>query len=255
VINVRSKLFALLPLFAFACCGPEQAAQEPVAGEVVAGAVNEQPQTNQFQMTEDANEQSKPEKNDAVHEVPAKAPAKSPTSPPTKDLATFGGGCFWCTEAVLEQLEGVLDVESGYTGGTVDNPTYEQICGGRTEHAEVVKVTFDPDLISYESLLDWFFRSHDPTTLNRQGNDVGTQYRSAIFFHSKEQHQTALRFIEKITNNWSDTIVTELTPAVKFWPAEQSHQDYFRNNQNQGYCSAIIKPKLAKLGLDDAPKK
>jgi peptide-methionine (S)-S-oxide reductase len=247
-MNVRSKLFALLPLFAFACCGPEQAGQDAIAGKV-----NEQPQTTQPKMTEDDNEHSKPQNNDAAVEAPKTDDPK--TEAAEKQLATFGGGCFWCTEAVLEQLEGVLDVESGYTGGAVDNPTYEQICGGRTEHAEVVKVTFDPGLISYESLLDWFFRSHDPTTLNRQGNDVGTQYRSAIFFHSKEQHQTALRFMEKIANNWTDTIVTELTPAVKFWPAEKYHQDYFRNNQNQGYCRAIIKPKLAKLGLEDAPKK
>ena len=237
-MNVRSKLLAVWPLFAFACCGP----QEAPPGTVGAKAT-EQPKNNESTMTEDANDPSTSQQ----HNPPSEADAR--------EVATFGGGCFWCTEAVLEQLDGVLDVESGYTGGTVDNPTYEQICGGRTEHAEVVKVTFDPKVISYESLLDWFFRSHDPTTLNRQGNDVGTQYRSAIFFHSKQQHQTALRFMEEIANNWSDPIVTELTPAVKFWSAEKYHQDYFRNNQNQGYCRVIIKPKLAKLGLDDAPKK
>jgi len=237
-MKVRPKLFVLLPLLAFACCGPE-----PATTIDIATPAQEQPKATDTNMSADAD-----------------TPATSDQdTPPTKahkhELATFGGGCFWCTEAVLEQLDGVVDVESGYTGGVVDNPTYEQICGGRTEHAEVVKVTFDPKVISYETLLDWFFRSHDPTTLNRQGNDVGTQYRSAIFFHSEEQQKTALSFIDKIANNWSDPIVTELTPAVKFWPAEPYHQDYYRNNPRQGYCSVIIRPKLAKLGLDTAPKK
>ena len=236
-MNVRSKLFALLPLLAFACCGPEQTTAPTITEQPPA-----QPQADQTKMTKDT---------DDIRNAGIAAKAQAPKA----ELATFGGGCFWCTEAVLEQLDGVLDVESGYTGGVVDDPTYEQICGGRTEHAEVVKVRFDPKVISYEALLDWFFRSHDPTTLNRQGNDVGTQYRSAIFFHSNAQQQTALSFIEKIANNWSSPIVTELTPAVKFWPAEKYHQDYFRNNQGQGYCRAITKPTLSKLGLDDAPKK
>jgi peptide-methionine (S)-S-oxide reductase len=236
-------LLLLLPLFALACCGPVAGpatnpnevtvpTKQPAGGEQP--PVNEQPNAN------------------TMTETP-----ETPTADTTAEheVATLGNGCFWCTEAVLEQLDGVIDVESGYTGGNVDNPTYEQICGGATEHAEVVKVTFDPAVISYESLLDWFFRSHDPTTLNRQGNDVGTQYRSAIFFHSKQQHQTALAFMEKIANNWQAPIVTELVPVVKFWPAEAYHQDYFRNNQNQGYCRVVIKPKLSKLGLDDTPKK
>ncbi len=239
-------LLLLLPLFTLACCGP-------VAG----------PATN----TTSPNEATVPTKQPAGGEQPpvneqpnANAMTETPETPTAAttakhEVATLGNGCFWCTEAVLEQLDGVIDVESGYTGGDVDNPTYEQICGGATEHAEVVKVTFDPAVISYESLLDWFFRSHDPTTRNRQGNDVGTQYRSAIFFHSKQQHQTALAFMDKIANNWQDPIVTELVPAVKFWPAEAYHQDYFRNNQNQGYCRVVIKTKLAKLGLDDTPKK
>jgi peptide-methionine (S)-S-oxide reductase len=178
-----------------------------------------------------------------------------PAAAKTTEVATFGGGCFWCTEAVLEQLDGVIDVESGYTGGSIDNPSYEQVCGGNTGHAEVVQVTFDPSIISYEALLEWFFRSHDPTTLNRQGADVGTQYRSAIFWHSEAQQQTAQELIQKIAGNWSDPIVTEVSQAVTFWPAEKYHQDYFFNNQNQGYCSAVIKPKLKKLGLDSAPKK
>lgn len=232
-MNVRSKLFAILPLLAFACCGPEHAASEE-PNKPMAAAPGE-PTTKAPKMVEDVN-------------------SNEPAATSKHEVATLGNGCFWCTEAVLEQLDGVIDVESGYTGGTVNNPTYEQICTGRTEHAEVVKVTFDPKVLSYEALLDWFFRSHDPTTLNRQGNDVGTQYRSAIFFHSKEQHQTALKFMEQIAGNWKDPIVTELTPAVTFWPAEQYHQDYFRNNQGQGYCQVIIKPKLKKLGLDATPK-
>lgn len=239
-------LLLLLPLFALACCGPaaDPAANNANPNEVTAAtkqpAGGEQPP---------ANKQPNANTMTETPETPTEA------TKPKHEVATLGNGCFWCTEAVLEQLDGVIDVESGYTGGDVDNPTYDQICTGTTEHAEVVKVTFDPAVISYESLLDWFFRSHDPTTRNRQGNDIGTQYRSAIFFHSKQQHQTALAFMEKIANNWKDPIVTELVPAVKFWPAEAYHQDYFRNNQNQGYCRVVIKTKLAKLGLDDAPKK
>lgn len=171
------------------------------------------------------------------------------------ELATFGGGCFWCTEAVLEQLDGVLDVVSGYTGGHVDNPNYRQVCDGDTGHAEVVQVTFDPQKIRYETLLEWFFRSHDPTTLNRQGADVGTQYRSAIFTHSQQQHDVAVKLIESIQQNFDDPIVTELTPIETFWPAEAYHQDYFRNNPDQGYCRVVIKPKLKKLDLDYEPKK
>jgi peptide-methionine (S)-S-oxide reductase len=240
-----SLLTLVVPLLAITCCGPNNPAEN---------AAN--------QVTASTNSDTAPQTPD--QKMPAEQDKTGPTDAsehPTQDqnnsqpaLATFGGGCFWCTEAVLEQLDGVIDVQSGYTGGAVDNPTYEQICSGTTEHAEVVQVTFDPSTISYETLLDWFFRSHNPTTLNRQGNDVGTQYRSAIFFHSKQQHETALKFIDQIKSNWSDPIVTEVTPTEKFWPAEKYHQDYFRNNQNQGYCRVIIKPKLSKLGLDAAPK-
>ena len=177
-----------------------------------------------------------------------------PTRPAERAIATFANGCFWCTEAVLEQLDGVLDVTSGYMGGAVDAPTYEQVCGGATGHAECVQVTFDPARIRYEDLLAWFFRSHDPTTLNRQGADVGTQYRSAIFVHDDVQRQAALQAIATFQPQFADPIVTEVSPASRFWPAEGYHQDYFRRNTQQGYCRMVIRPKLLKLGLDPAPK-
>jgi peptide-methionine (S)-S-oxide reductase len=165
------------------------------------------------------------------------------------ETATLAGGCFWCLEAVFEQLRGVERVESGYAGGSVVNPTYEQVCGGRTEHAEVVQVTFDPNVISYREILDVFFALHDPTTLNRQGPDVGTQYRSAIFYHSPEQKQAAERRIAELNAEgvWGRPIVTEVVPFSVFYRAEDYHQGYFRNNPSQGYCRAVVAPKAAKL--------
>ena len=163
--------------------------------------------------------------------------------------ATFGSGCYWCTEAVLEQLDGVLDVKSGFMGGKVDSPTYEQVCSGATGHAEVVQVTFDPARISYDTLLEWFWKAHDPTTLNRQGNDVGTQYRSAIFFHSDEQKRAAEASRAAHAKDFGKPIVTEIVPAATFWQADEHHQDYYRNNRNQPYCQFVIKPKLDHLGL------
>ena len=177
-------------------------------------------------------------------------PTPSPTRETGNELATFGGGCFWCIEAGLERLDGVLDVTSGYAGGSVQNPTYEQVCNGDTGHAEVVQVTFDPRRISFEKLLEWFFKMHDPTTLNRQGPDEGTQYRSAIYFHSDEQKKQALAVIEKAQPGFRDQIVTEVAPLTRFWAAEAYHQDYFRNHPNAGYCRIQIAPKLKKLGLD-----
>jgi peptide-methionine (S)-S-oxide reductase len=168
-----------------------------------------------------------------------------------KDMenATLGGGCFWCLEAVFEQLRGVEKVESGYAGGTVPNPTYKQVCTGATGHAEVVQITFDPQAITFKELLEVFFTIHDPTTLNRQGADVGTQYRSAIFYHSPEQRQTAEQVIQAIqaAKIWDDPIVTEVTPLTDFYKAEDYHQEYFRHNPNQGYCRAVIAPKVAKF--------
>ena len=178
------------------------------------------------------------------------SPAASQSAAPAREVAILGNGCFWCTEAVLEKLDGVIDVVSGYSGGTTESPTYDQVCSGNTGHAEVVQVTFDPSRISYSKLLEWFFKSHDPTTLNRQGNDEGTQYRSAIFFHSEAQHAAALAAIKAAQQKHTDPIVTEVTKAGRFWPAETYHQDYFRKNPNNGYCRAVIPPKLKKLGLE-----
>lgn len=167
----------------------------------------------------------------------------------TKEVATLGGGCFWCLEAVYDELEGVEHVESGYAGGHVENPTYRAVCTGTTGHAEVVQITYDSDVIRFEDLLDVFFTIHDPTTLNRQGADVGPQYRSAIFYHDEEQKQVAEQKIQQVTDEgwWTDPIVTEVTPLDRFYVAEDYHQDYFKNNPNQGYCRMIIAPKVAKL--------
>ena len=165
------------------------------------------------------------------------------------ETATLGGGCFWCTEAVFDDLKGITEVESGYSGGDVANPTYEQVCTGRTGHAEVVQVTFDPGLISYEDILRIFFTVHDPTTLNRQGNDVGPQYRSIILYHDDAQKRSAEKVIQEIAaaKIWDDPIVTELSPFRAFYKAEDYHQEYFANNPNQGYCRVVIAPKVAKF--------
>ena len=167
-----------------------------------------------------------------------------------QEIATLAGGCFWCLEAVFDQLQGVQSVESGYMGGATPNPTYEQVCGGRTGHAEVVQVTFDPEKLTFRDLLTVFFTIHDPTTLNRQGNDVGTQYRSAIFFHSPEQEQVARQVIARLEQEklWRDPIVTEVAPASKFHVAEQYHQEYYeRVGGSNPYCSYVIEPKVAKF--------
>jgi peptide-methionine (S)-S-oxide reductase len=166
-----------------------------------------------------------------------------------RELATLAGGCFWCLEAVFEQLRGVEKVASGYSGGTTREPTYHQVCSGRTGHAEVVQITFDPALISFRDILDVFFATHDPTTLNRQGADVGTQYRSAIFYHSPEQRQIAEQRIAELNaaGIWDRPIVTEVEPFERFHKAEAYHQEYFRQNPQQGYCQAVVAPKVAKF--------
>lgn len=161
------------------------------------------------------------------------------------ETATLGGGCFWCLDAVYRQVKGVVAVESGYAGGHVAHPTYEQICGGATQHAEVVRITFDPALISYRDLLEIFFTIHDPTTLNRQGNDVGTQYRSVIYFHSPQQQDVAKQVIAEMANVWDAPLVTELSPLDNYYKAEDYHQDYFQRNPAQSYCAFVIGPKLA----------
>lgn len=165
------------------------------------------------------------------------------------DTAILGGGCFWCLEAALRQLKGVESVVSGYCGGHVDNPTYRRICAGDTGHAEVVRIVFDPDVIDYPTLLRAFFAIHDPTTRDRQGNDVGPQYRSVIFATTPEQERLARALIAELTdgNVWPAPIVTEVRPAPQFWPAEDEHQDYLANNPRQAYCMAVVAPKAAKL--------
>jgi peptide-methionine (S)-S-oxide reductase len=184
------------------------------------------------------------------------APSVSSTSPRDQivdsnmntEIATFGAGCFWCVEAVFQELKGVIKVESGYMGGFTVNPTYREVCTGSTGHAEVTRITFDPKVISYESLLEVLWTTHDPTTLNRQGADSGTQYRSAVFYENEEQRVLAEKSkAEVATQIWDKPIVTEIVPAATFYPAEEYHQDYFANNPEAGYCRIVIAPKVQKV--------
>ncbi len=170
-------------------------------------------------------------------------------SAPRREVATLAGGCFWCLQPIFEALNGVEHVEVGYTGGHLQNPTYEDVCTRETGHAEAVQLVFDPAVIPYEDLLRAFFSVHDPTTLNRQGHDVGTQYRSAIFYHSPEQKATAERLVSNLNVEklWDDPIVTEVSPLTQFYRAEEYHQDYFKKNPWQGYCRAVVAPKVAKF--------
>ena len=172
------------------------------------------------------------------------------------EKAVFGGGCFWCVEAVFQQLQGVTKVESGYAGGHVDRPTYHQVCDGNTGHIEVAEVTFDPSVITYKELLTVFFASHDPTTLDRQGNDAGPQYRSAVFWQTPDQRELAQAYMEELSaaNTFGAPIVTKLLPPAKVWPAEDYHRDYFLRNPGQGYCAVVIAPKVAKLRKTFADK-
>jgi len=164
-------------------------------------------------------------------------------------VATFGNGCFWCTEAIFQQLKGVEKVLPGYTGGSLKNPTYKEVCSGLTGHAEAIQITYNPEEISYRELLDVFFYTHDPTTLNRQGNDVGTQYRSAIFYQDESQKKEAEKIIQQLTQEkvYEDAIVTEVVPFYVFYVAEDYHKDYYKNNKNQPYCRAVINPKVDKF--------
>jgi peptide-methionine (S)-S-oxide reductase len=172
------------------------------------------------------------------------------------ELATLGGGCFWCLEAVFQQLRGVEKVESGYSGGSVPEPTYKEVCTGSTGHAEVVQITFDPKAVSFREILDVFFGTHDPTTLNRQGADVGTQYRSVIFYHTPEQKEISEQRIAELNNAkiWNGSIVTQVVPFAAFYRAEDYHQEYFRNNPRQPYCQAVVSPKVAKFRKQFADK-
>lgn len=170
----------------------------------------------------------------------------------TLETATLAGGCFWCTEAIFKRLKGVEQVTSGYSGGMRENPSYEQVTTGATGHAEAVQIEFDPSIISYEKILEIFLHLHDPTTMNRQGNDEGTQYRSAIFYHNALQEQIAEKVIQEVSDEgkYKDPIITEIVPFERFYPAEEEHQNYYEGNQNQGYCSYIITPKIQKLLKD-----
>ncbi len=167
----------------------------------------------------------------------------------TQETATLAGGCFWCTEAIFQRLAGVISVLPGYAGGTKENPTYEEVCSGNTDHAEAIQITFDPAAISFETLLDVFFHLHDPTTLNHQGDDAGTQYRSAIFYHSEDQKKTAEESIKKIdaAHIYGSNIVTQVVPFTNFYPAEDYHQNYYQKNSYQPYCQYTIDPKIQKL--------
>ncbi|MFM2359874.1 MAG: hypothetical protein RLY16_1867 [Bacteroidota bacterium] len=165
------------------------------------------------------------------------------------DTATLGTGCFWCTEAIFQQLEGVVSVKSGYSGGHVDNPDYKAVCTGTTGHAECLQIVYEPSKISFDELLEVFWQTHNPTTLNRQGNDVGTQYRSVVFYHNEAQKTKAAHYIDELNKSgaWSDPVVTSLEPMVKFYPAEDYHQNYYNDNGNQGYCQFVIRPKVEKF--------
>ena len=170
--------------------------------------------------------------------------------PKKEEVAIIGGGCFWCTEAVFEMFDGVKEVVSGYAGGATKNPTYKEICTGTTGHAEVIKIVYDPTVISFQKILSVFGECHDPTTLNRQGADVGTQYRSTIMYLSKKQRKLAVAWKENLTEKFIDPVVTEIVEAPVFYPAEDYHQDYYKKNPNEGYCTFVIRPKLKKLKLE-----
>ncbi len=174
---------------------------------------------------------------------------KQGQGPETLEVATLGGGCFWCLEPIYDELSGVKDVVSGYSGGTVANPSYEEVCTGRTGHAEVIQVTYDPQVISFKEILQIFFTMHDPTTLNRQGADVGPQYRSAVFYHNPEQKTITDEVIREIDSAriWKGPIVTEVSPLGVFYPAEDYHQEYYQRNPRQSYCQIVIAPKVAKF--------
>lgn len=189
------------------------------------------------------NQQSPTTDTDLMNETQSTSPSSE------LEQATFGAGCFWCVEAVFEELKGVHTVEAGYSGGTVEDPSYREVTSGNTGHAEVTRIEYDPSVITYEQLLEVFWHTHDPTTLNRQGHDVGTQYRSVIFYHNEEQKETAEQSLENTDASglWDDPIVTKIQPLENYYVAENYHQDYYANNPNAGYCQVVIAPKLKKF--------
>ena len=200
--------------------------------------------------TEAQNNADKQSSPPAERTIPV-ATVNDPTPPPSgkTEVATFGSGCFWCTEAIFQRVDGVIKVVSGYEGGTVKNPTYKQVCEGTTGHAECTQITYDPAKVSYDELLKIFWKTHDPTTLNRQGNDVGTQYRSVIFYHNEQQKATAEKYKKELdaSGAWDKPLVTEITASTTFYPAEDYHQNYFNDNPGQGYCAFVIRPKVEKF--------
>jgi peptide-methionine (S)-S-oxide reductase len=188
-----------------------------------------------------------PQKDSSMTTTVAAKDSNTATASGKTEIATLGAGCFWCVEAIFQDLQGVTKVESGYSGGHVSNPTYREVCSGLTGHAEVINVTFDPAVISFKEILEVFFTFHDPTTLNRQGADTGTQYRSAIFYHSPEQKTVAESVKQSMQSIWDDPIVTEISPFETFYKAEDYHQNYYKDNPNQPYCSIVIAPKVKKF--------
>lgn len=229
---VVTALGLVLALLLPACCGPGQLPAPPSASSPASQETNATP----------------PPSETTMPSLPA------PSDPAATGLATFGAGCYWCTEAVLERLPGVLDVRSGFMGGTVANPTYEQVCSHTTGHIEVAQVTFDPRQVSYDQLLDWFWQLHDPTSMDRQGGDEGEPYRSVIFYHDEAQRLAAEAAKLRAQAGLPSPIVTEIRAATAFYPAPAEHQDYYRNNKSQGYCRIVIAPKLEKLEQHGLPK-
>ncbi len=239
----------LLPLTALAllACAPRPA---PGDGDLQPVSTAQQGEGSAQDPTPGTN----PDPNPAMSSDQDPEEVSASDSPPaTEEVITLGAGCFWCIEAVLEQVDGITDVVSGYMGGHVENPTYREICGKKTGHIEVTQVRFDPRVISAGEILGWFWRMHDPTSWDRQGADAGPQYRSAVFFHSEAQREETERQIATInaSDTFSSPIVTEVRPVERFWPAEDYHQDYYSLNGEQGYCRMVIRPKLEKLDLGD----
>jgi len=239
---IHGKLVFLKLMVIVALAGCSNLSGQDVSGEPVPEF--DRPSSSQNERTSEAQSGDKP----------------MATSEDQSDVklatATFGAGCFWCTEAVFQQVEGVESVTSGYSGGRVENPTYEQVCSKKTGHAEVVQITYDPNIVSYKELLEIFWKTHDPTTPNRQGNDVGPQYRSVIFYHDDEQRQLAAKYKKKLDESgaFKDPIVTEISECEKFYPAEDYHQNYYKLNPRQGYCAFVIAPKLKKFKAAFAEK-
>ncbi len=211
-----------------------------LAGTIACSQSSSQPKVENPPVNQVSNQTAKPE---------PKTASASPADNPATETVTFGAGCYWCVEAVFQQLKGVESVQSGFSGGLVENPTYQDVCTGTTGHAEVCQITYRPDVISFEELLEVFWKTHDPTTLNRQGADVGTQYRSAIFYHNEKQKALAEEYKKKLNESgvFPRPIVTEITPYKTFFKADDYHQNYFRDNPSQGYCRAVIVPKVEKF--------